>query len=444
MLKSRLIAPALLALLLAGFGLGVVSLFQLRFNAGDIYPPYSSLRADPLGAKALYESLQGIPSLAVGRFYQPSAKLAGGRQRVLLIFGVHRIDLREMPEDDFRAVQAWLFSGGRVVVSLVPATMEEMRGREFKIPPARKGRSPRADTNDVEDAVKTISFYDKLGLRLQSDDLFIPDAAASRAELAESSPAKDGLPASISWHSSAYFEDLDASWRVLYQRRKHAVIMERSFGPGTLVLASDSYFVSNEALRRERHPALLAWLIGGHREILFDETHLGVEENPGVAALLRRYRLQGFLLGLLLVGGLFVWQNSAPLVPPFRDEPTEGGTPLVVGRQSTAGFVSLLRRSIPPAQILTVCVAEWKAACARDPRAAARLPAVEKNHGGGASPSVRFAPARRGLASHSPHSNPKRIRRPQLYEYNRGPTQRNPRRHPPGSRQGHHRPERCY
>jgi hypothetical protein len=43
-----------------------------------------------------------------------------------------------------------------------------------------------------------------------------------------------------------------------------------------------------------------------------------------------------------------------------------------------AGFASLLRRSIPPSEILSVCFAEWKAACARQPRAAARLSALEK------------------------------------------------------------------
>jgi hypothetical protein len=372
-MKSRLLAPLLLLLLLAGFGLGVVSLFQLRFNAGDIYPPYSSLRADPLGAKALCESLQGIPGLSVSRFYQPSsAKLGGGRQRALFLFGVEKMNLGGMPEEDFKAVQNFLFSGGRVVISLLPAAAQEnaehWSTKEHPAPP---------DTNAAATSEKTISFLDKHGLRLENYDLFIPDATASRAELTKS-PATDGLPESISWHSAAYFTGMDDQWRTIYHCKKHAVIIERSCGPGSLVLSSDSYFVSNEALRRERHPALLAWLIGGRREVLFDETHLGVEEKPGVAGLMRRYHLEGVLLGLLLVAALFVWQNSAPLVPPLADEPNEGRGALVQGKESTAGFASLLRRSIPPAEILSVCFAEWKTACARAPRAAARLPAVEK------------------------------------------------------------------
>ena len=40
-------------------------LFQLRFEQGDIYPAYSSLRADPLGTKVFYESLETLPGLSV-------------------------------------------------------------------------------------------------------------------------------------------------------------------------------------------------------------------------------------------------------------------------------------------------------------------------------------------------------------------------------------------
>jgi hypothetical protein len=378
MLKSRVMAPVVLALLVSGFGLGVVCLFQLRFNAGDIYPPYSSLRADPLGAKVFYESLQGVTDHSARRFYQPSGKLEGGRGRVLLILGVERAELGVMPEEDFKAVQNFMFSGGRVFISLLAAAPGESLAGEDAKPPGKKEPSPRADTNAADAQFKTVSLLDKDGLRLRTDAQFDPGVAASRAQLETNSPATEGLPASISWHSAAYFTNLTNGWRTLYQRRKHAVVIERSFGTGSLALSTDSYFVSNEALRRERYPALLAWVIGGRREALFDETHLGVEEHLGVAALLRRYHLEGVLLGLLFVAGLFVWRNSAPLVPPFEDEADKGRVAWVQGRESTVGFASLLRRSIPPADILSVCFAEWKTACSRAPRAAARLPEIEQ------------------------------------------------------------------
>jgi hypothetical protein len=50
----------------------------------------------------------------------------------------------------------------------------------------------------------------------------------------------------------------------------------------------------------------------------------------------------------------------------------------VQGKEAGAGFASLLRRGISPADILFTCFDEWKSACARQPRAAARLPAIER------------------------------------------------------------------
>jgi hypothetical protein len=97
-----------------------------------------------------------------------------------------------------------------------------------------------------------------------------------------------------------------------------------------------------------------------------------------VAALLRQYRLQGVLLALALLAVLFVWKNSLPLVPPPPGPLEEGRGALVRGEEASAGFASLLRRGISPADILFTCFAEWKSACARQPRAAARLAAVEK------------------------------------------------------------------
>ncbi|MFC1498479.1 hypothetical protein ACFLS1_08435 [Verrucomicrobiota bacterium] len=59
-----LIAMAVIALA------GTVWLMQVRFRAGDIYPAYSSLRADPLGCKILYESLKQYPGVIADRNYQ--------------------------------------------------------------------------------------------------------------------------------------------------------------------------------------------------------------------------------------------------------------------------------------------------------------------------------------------------------------------------------------
>jgi hypothetical protein len=53
------------------FVLGVGRLFVLRFKAGDMYPAYSTLRSDPLGAMVFYESLKHTGRIVVSRNFGP-------------------------------------------------------------------------------------------------------------------------------------------------------------------------------------------------------------------------------------------------------------------------------------------------------------------------------------------------------------------------------------
>ena len=110
----------------------------------------------------------------------------------------------------------------------------------------------------------------------------------------------------------------------------------------------------------ERHPELLAWLVGGNDAVIFDETHLGIGENPGIAALGRKYRLHGLFAGIMLLAFLFIWKNSFSLVPPYTDDEESDEGNISTGKDSLSGFTALLRRSIPARDVLAVCFEEWK------------------------------------------------------------------------------------
>jgi hypothetical protein len=377
MLKHRHSLIALLVVVLAGFIFGVIHLFQLRFNAGDIYPAYSSFRTDPLGVKMFYESLERLPGLSVSRFFQSSSKLTGNKERVLFIVGVlpRAIDL--MPSSDYSALRDFMFQGGRVVICLLPDN-DFAAGFESATPTKSKKSPSQGKTNSDDIVIGSVSFLATNGLTLKTDRLLADNSGSLHSELAEAADDFTDLPRLISWHSGTYFNGLDGQWRTVYRRKNHPVIIERSFGRGSLVLSTDSYLVSNEALRKERHPELLVWFLGGCREILFDETHLGVEEQLGVAALMRRYHLEAGILGLLFLAGLFVWKNSASLVPAPPDDHTDSQGAYVMGKESSAGFASLLRRSVLPSEVVLTSFEEWKTACARDPRNAVRLPRIER------------------------------------------------------------------
>src|SRR6266487_6109478 len=103
MKKDRLLL-LLLAVLLAVFGLGVGRLFQLRFEAGDVYPPYSSFRADPLGTKAFFESLKILRGITVQRFLQQLDKLREGRRTTLFVFGAQAFDMDDSTEDEYKTL----------------------------------------------------------------------------------------------------------------------------------------------------------------------------------------------------------------------------------------------------------------------------------------------------------------------------------------------------
>ena len=85
-------------------------------------------------------------------------------------------------------------------------------------------------------------------------------------------------------------------------------------------------------------------------------------EEPGIAALVRKYRLHGVVTGLVLLAGLFVWKNAVSFVPVYGEDQAEVSGDAVTGKDSAAGFVNLLRRSISSSQIVPVCFAEWKRA----------------------------------------------------------------------------------
>jgi len=139
-------------------------------------------------------------------------------------------------------------------------------------------------------------------------------------------------------------------------------------GKGTLVMCADSFFISNEALRAERHPRLLAWLLGHPAEIIFEETHFGIFKQTGVVDLLRHYRFTWFFAALALLGLLFVWKNTVYFVPPGPADLPPGAADVLSEKDNASGLVALLRRNFTASTILKVCCREWKQTFGKDKR----------------------------------------------------------------------------
>jgi len=202
-----------------------------------------------------------------------------------------------------------------------------------------------------------IGFEFNQNLPVKDGSYLALDAVSSRPD----------LPPVISWHSNLYFDLQDKSWQVLYTSDGHPVMIERPFGKGSLALCADSFLISNEALRSERHPQLLVWLLGHNSKVLFDEAHFGIYKQPSVAALLRHYRFHRVLWVLAVMALLFVWKNAAYFVPPRKDD-VPSGADVVSDKDYTRGLIAMLRRNIPGSEILQVCGQEWERTFKNDKR----------------------------------------------------------------------------
>jgi len=345
----------LLAVLVGVFLLFTLKLFSLRFQTGDIYPPYSTLRTDPLGCKALYESLGDVS--ASERNFKRVDKLPEAAGTTLLFLGAgltgredhSRDSQKEMmgiedPNETFaRELEAFVVRGGRLVLSYRPLT----------------GPPPRAEYDPKTKSTIMNAFASRWGVKFLLDPLHADAKGNFEAANAFLDDKSTRLDETLKWRSALYFALVDPAWKTIYARNHNPVLIERKYGSGSIVLCGDSYLFSNEAMRHDRHPELLAWLIGTNNRTIFEESHLGVSENPGMMTLVKKYRIYPALITLMALGLLFIWRNSMSLVPRL-----EGGDshadPSDAAKDAFGGLVNLLRRNVPPPELLDSCLAEWK------------------------------------------------------------------------------------
>lgn len=356
----------------AGFGLGLFELFKLRFEAGDVYPPYSSLRSDPLGTMAVFESLGRLPGLTLKRDFSSANQLPAGPGSTYLHLAATREEWLWVPEEAVQEVQRYILDGGRLVIAFSPETSRPPLRTGPPVPPGRSPAQPRKP-GSKNSSISPL-FKERWGVEfgfeaLQPSDggAYNPIRVEHRGQLA--------LPSSLDWHSAMIFTNVNPAWQTIYARGTNPVVLERKFGAGSVVLMTDCYCLSNEAMVADRHPDLLTWLIASANTIEFDEAHLGLTESPGVSALIRQYRLHGLMAGLLLVAGLFIWQHSSSFLPRVKDSPLEDE---IAGKEAAAGLINLLRRNIPPREVLRVCFNEWtKSLAKRGMHSLARVDAAQ-------------------------------------------------------------------
>ena len=278
-----------------------VQMQSLTSAAGNSYPLYSSLRSDPLGAKALYDALSETGEYQVSRAYKPLREEQAPNTLILLLGATSN---------------SWSLSGDK------PEVWETMALAGARLVVALHGSLPDEKASKGMRAIET---------RLQIH--LVGTTKNSELELRIENPI----------------------WSCMLDGEQGCLVAQRIYGKGSVVLTTRPYLLSNEGLRKSRDAVLLAAILGTPKAIIFDEESLGIEESGSLMGLLRRYRLTAALCVLLCWGAIFIWRGSSSLLPH-----RPSAVAVLTGRGSVAGLTNLLRRSISEKQLIATCLEEWK------------------------------------------------------------------------------------
>jgi hypothetical protein len=306
-MRSKVAMAGLIVLLAWGLEQVVVSPLQ----TGKAYPMYSSLRSDPLGALALYESLGQV--VKVDRLYKSRMRADPGPGTTIFVLGVEPVAWAKLKNDTLKEYEELTSKGARLVIAFLPIS-EPWKDSEAR-------------------PVET-----RWHVRFAYKNLHVERGEIPRESALELRPG--------------------AEWTKLAEGA-----FERKLGNGSVVLVSESYALSNEGLREERNARLIAKLAGAANEVVFDENHFGVVETGSITKLMRKYNLEGALAVLALVAGLFLWRSASSLLPSRAP----GAEQAVTGRDSLDGMVALLRRGIAEKDLVRVCYGEVRKKFEVDP-----------------------------------------------------------------------------
>jgi len=384
-LGTWLILAVLLILLISAFA----SILKMRFSPGDIYPHYSSKRSDPLGSQVFYESLERLPTIDVSRNITSMQKIKGlDEETTLVLLGISQKSLRGLRATDDSPVLEAVRNGARLVMimnpSFVPGNREENEDNWLERREKLKNKNLKKDKNNDEsdesaeesesdedigiESPKSESFLKHVSIKLMVPKTFERPEGGWKVERVDSEDAELGEDLQSdrpevfpNWHSQFRFNELGVLWSKIALVDSLPVVVERSYGKGSIVLASDAYFASNEALWKGEDTSFLWWLIGGSQRVVFDETIHGNVEHGGIMKLIRRYRLHGFFAGLFAFLVLFAWSSGSSLVPGSEEmeRGLAGGSGAVTGEDVSSGMIRLLRRSVRPSELLERCVEIW-------------------------------------------------------------------------------------
>jgi hypothetical protein len=320
MLKTGLLISFLIL-----FCLGCFFLLDLRFKKGESFPEYSSLRADPLGTKVFFESLQRLKYLQVSRNYQCPEKVSYTKS--VLIFLDINPDLFIVGSVFTRYVETLLRRENRVVISF---SDRQLFGSELL-----KSSYNSDDSVDFNPGIRFKSEPVKTSETTNSVDIF-----------------KGMLwPGSLQLFS-------DSTWCKIVTRDSSMVLGEKNVQKGELIILNNGYNLCNQGLQENNKTILsnplIPYCIGTFSTIIFDEWHHGIVKRMGVSALVQKFGFTPvivfFIIWFLLLAWYINGYNTKVCIPETN----------IADESETDSLLLLLSSKISETKIIETCKQEWK------------------------------------------------------------------------------------
>lgn len=348
------------AIMVAGLAVAALFLFAMiqllaaRFEGGESYPRYSSLLAGPQGMRLLYDSLDAMPGVSVSRHRARFTKLKG-RPSAILLGGFDYYSYRGLTPSDAHELEDVLRDGSRVILTFEPIQVD--RSAVFDATRDKFSSEKDRDARRL-DRQKEVAYWDVLPFVAPR-----PESPNKSSAVNDDDTREDQLLT-----TQLRFQLRGSAWKILQSIDGAPTIIERPLNGGTLVMVANGAILTNRALLEDPQTILISRLLAQHRDIVFDESHLGLIDSASTMGLARKYGLTVPILMLIGLFALFIWQNSQSLVPPPS---LDTAAPFIQGRDAASGFVNLLKLAIPAHGLIQACYQQWQRS------AASRLPMNE-------------------------------------------------------------------
>ncbi|PCJ63044.1 MAG: hypothetical protein COA79_02720 [Planctomycetota bacterium] len=320
----------LLFLLLSMF---VLNMFLERFEKGDMFPKYSLLRTDAYGNSILYETLKDLLPQNTQIKEESFFKFKNTHNALFYFSSVKNVSAL-LKSNDLKSNGSFFKNGNTLLIGF------ENQNMPFN-------RNYTSFTDEIE-----TNSYDWIDQSFK--DLKIIGPTKDSLEIGLSAENTHALKSKINKGWSGFDETFTP---LLIDNRGVIVALKKNINDGQIILISTPYLLSNEFLFKNKELQLIQSLFLSpiNKQIIFDQTHLGIIVVPSTMGLIIRYKLDKILFLFLFAFVLYVWRiNVSYNKYKFIEDDSSAQKPVL------NSLVTLLEKNIPTHQIIDQCIKELK------------------------------------------------------------------------------------